>query len=327
MLENNKTTNLLHIIRFTLQTECDFGGKNLEDIANSVLLDTLMKALYAVASRRTSKKFADETIGSTIKTLERKYDVFKYVTVNQPATPDSGFAINISQDVNDVRPQTMGKAIEALLRVVYNDLSDEAGLYFITELKQLAGDQVSKAIMNREVDLDQVQLEQHYAYQRRERKKEIEKAAKKGLTGRERPENYLGYTWPEVASWKHQPNSKYCTLYNKKGEVIDQLNLDRIIQNYVEKLSGYSEDEVLDISKEALVYEKEYELLKLMLERDMDAETALHYLKVSKEELNNMIRKLSEMEMLQFVNYDTLEITNMGINYLSKKNKEDKKKN
>lgn len=286
-----------------------------------------MKALYAVASRRTSKKFADETIGSTIKTLERKYDVFKYVTVNQAPTPDSGFAINISQDVNNVRPKTMGKAIEALLRVVYNDLSEEAGLYFITELKQLAGDDVSKAITNREVDLDQVQLEQHYAYRRRERKKEVQNSIKMGGKTGKRPENLLGYAWSEVSSWKHQPNSKYCTLYDKKGDVIDQLNLDRIIQNYVEKLSGYSEEDALDVSKEALVYEKEYELLKLMLERDMDAETAMHYLNIDKAELNEMIKKLSEMEMLQFVNYDTLEITNMGINYLSKKEKEEKKKN
>ena len=64
-----------------------------------------------------------------------------------------------------------------------------------------------------------------------------------------------------------------------------------------------------------------------MLERDMDAETAMHYLKITKEELNGMIRNLSEMEMLQFVDYDTLEITNMGISYLSKKEKEVKKGN
>ena len=303
------------------------GGTKLEDIKNSVLLDTLMKALYAVATRRTSKKFADETIGSTIKTLERKHDIFKYVNINPPATPDGGFAVSISPDVDNIRPSVMGKAIEALLRVVYNDLSEEAGLYFITELKQLAGDQVSKAIMNREVDLDQVQLEQHYAYRRRERKKKIENAMKEGLPPGKRPENLLGYTWDEVSSWKHPPNSKYCTLYNNKGEVIDQLNLDRIIQNYVEKLSGFSNMDEFDIQKETQVFEKEYELLKLMLERDMDAESAMHYLKVSKEELSSMIKKLSEMEMLQFVSFDTLEITDMGVNYLSRKEKQEKNKN
>jgi len=299
----------------------------LEDIKNSVLIDTLMKALYAVASRRTSDKFADETIGSTIKTLERKHEIFKYITINPSASPDGGFVVSVNPDVNNIRPSVMGKAIEALLRVVYNDLSEEAGLFFITELKQLAGDQVSKAMINREVDLDQVQLEQHYAYRRRERKRKISKEMETGLSVGKRPDNLIGYTWDEVASWKHQPNSKYCTLYNKKGEIIDQLNLDRIIQNYVEKLSGYSNMDEIDIKKETQIFEKEYDLLKLMLERDMDAETAMHYLKISKEELTNMIRKLSEMEMLQYVSYDTLEITDMGVNYLSKKEKEENKKN
>ena len=37
----------------------------------------------------------------------------------------------------------MGKALEALIRVVYNDLSEEAGLYLITELKQLAGEDIT----------------------------------------------------------------------------------------------------------------------------------------------------------------------------------------
>ena len=299
----------------------------MEDIKNSVLIDTLMKALYAVASRRTSDKFADETIGSTIKTLERKHEIFKYITINPSASPDGGFVVSVNPDVNNIRPSVMGKAIEALLRVVYNDLSEEAGLFFITELKQLAGDQVSKAMINREVDLDQVQLEQHYAYRRRERKRKISKEMETGLSVGKRPDNLIGYTWDEVASWKHQPNSKYCTLYNKKGEIIDQLNLDRIIQNYVEKLSGYSNMEEIDIQKETQIFEKEYDLLKLMLERDMDADTAMHYLKISKEELTSMIRKLSEMEMLQYISYDTLEITDMGINYLSKKEKEEKKKN
>jgi hypothetical protein len=110
-------------------------------------------------------------------------------------------------------------------------------------------------------------------------------------------------------------------LYDKQGNVVDRLNLDRIIQNYVEKLSGVTDVDIREIEKDAVVYEKEYELLKLMLERDMDAETAMHVLKISREELNGMIKKLSEMEMLQFVDYNTLEITETGIGYLSKKGK------
>lgn len=293
----------------------------MEKIRNSVMLRAVITSLYSVASRRTSSKFADETIGTTIKTLEGKYDFLRYIDIDQDNILDGEFAINISPDIETVNPTLVGKAIEALIRVIYNDLNSEAGLYFVTELKKIAGDEVSKAIMDCNADLDQVQLEQHYAYRRREKKKAISKATKGEISSKGVPKNLIGYGWGEVSHWKHEPGSKFCTLYNKQGKMLDRLNLDRIIQNYVEKLSGYIDVDPREIEKETEIYSKEYELLKLLLERDMDAETAIHMLKISKNELNNMIRKLSQMEMLQYVDYNTIELTDIGIGYLSKKDK------
>ncbi|KYK25366.1 hypothetical protein AYK24_04890 [Thermoplasmatales archaeon SG8-52-4] len=293
----------------------------MEKISNSIMLRAVITSLYSVASRRTSSKFADEVIGTTIKTLGGKYDFLRYIDINQDNILDGEFAINISPDIETVNPSLVGKAIEALIRVIYNDLSSEAGLYFVTELKKVAGDEVTRAILESNADLDQVQLEQHYAYRRREKKKAISKAAKGEISNKGVPKNLIGYGWDEVSYWKHEPGSKYCTLYNKQGKMLDRLNLDRIIQNYVEKLSGYIDVDPRDIEKETQIYSKEYNLLKLLLERDMDAETAIHMLKISKNELTNMIRKLSQMEMLQYVDYNTIELTDVGIGYLSKKEK------
>ena len=64
-------------------------------------------------------------------------------------------------------------------------------------------------------------------------------------------------------------------------------------------------------------------MLQLMLERDMDADTAMHKLGLSRDDLNNMIRKLAKMELLQYIDFDTLELTETGITYLSKKLKKD----
>jgi len=293
----------------------------MEEMNNSALIEYIVKALYTVASRRTTSKFADETLGSSIKTLEKKFDFLRHVSIDQKNLPNGGFAVSVSSDIDLVHPSKVGKAIEALIRIVYSDLSEDAGLYFVTELKENAGDNITKKIRDFNIDLDQVQLEQHHAYRRLERKKRISESAKAGRLDSRNPENLLGYTWDNVSHWKHDPGSKFCTLYDKQGNVVDRLNLDRIIQNYVEKLSGVTDVDIREIEKDAVVYEKEYELLKLMLERDMDAETAMHVLKISREELNGMIKKLSEMEMLQFVDYNTLEITETGIGYLSKKGK------
>jgi len=293
----------------------------MEKLKNSVLLKAVITSIYNVASRRTSEKFADETVGSTIKTLERKYNFLRYVDINKDSDTDGDFAINISQDIDTINPWIVGKAIEALIRVVYNDLSEEAGLYFVTELKELAGEDVTRAIMDTAADLDQVQLEQHHAYRRRERKKAIAEAARGTISLQGKPKNLIGYDWGTVSHWKHEPGSKFCILYDKQGNELDRLDLDRIIRNYVERLSGYIDVDPREIEKETNVYEKEYELLKLLLQRDMDAETAMHMLKISRNELNNMISKLSQMEMLQYIDYNTIELTDVGIGYLSKKDK------
>lgn len=292
----------------------------MEPLKNSVLLRSVITAIYNVASRRTSSKSADESIGSTIKTLEKKYDFLKHVNIDQKDLSTGDFAISFSEDIDELHPAIVGRALEALIRVVYNDIGSEAGLYFVTELKQLAGDDVSRAFTDCEIDLDQVQLEQHYAYNRQDRKRAIADVTRRG----KRPENLVGYDWGTVSHWKHEPGSKFCTLYDKQGNVLDRLNLDRIIQNYVERLSGYIDVDPREVEKQTSVYEKEYELLKLLLEKDMDADTALHMLHISQEELNNIIRKLSQMEMLQYASHDTIELTDVGVGYISKKEKKDK---
>lgn len=292
----------------------------MDNIKNSILMEAFLKAIYNVASRRTSSKFADEAIGSTIKTLEGKYDFLRFINISKLETAE-GFSISISPDIEKVRSEIVGKAIEALIRVVYNDIGNEAGLYFITELKESAGEEITRMISDCEVDLDQVQLEQHYAFRRRERKRAIAQAARSGAIDLKRSENLLGYTWGTVSYWRHEPGSKYCTLYDKQGNILDRLNLDRIIQNYVEQLSGFSDIDENQLEKETSIYAKEYDLLKLLLERDMDAETAMHMLNITREELNKIISKLAEMEMLQYVDHNTIELTDAGVGYLTKKEK------
>ena len=60
----------------------------MEKVKNSVLLKSVLTSIYNVASRRTSAKSADEAIGSTIKTLERKYDFLKFVDINPRSVTD-----------------------------------------------------------------------------------------------------------------------------------------------------------------------------------------------------------------------------------------------
>ena len=298
---------------------------NQEPIPNSALMDALLKALFKVTSRRTSIKFADEAIGAVLQTLEKKYAFLKYIHKQTAKVSDDSFGISISPELDTVDPQNLGKALEALIRIVYSDLDDEGGLYFISELREYVGDALMQSHIGKYVDLDQLQTEQHSAYRLRERKKGGGTSGDDVSIKKGEHFNPLGYTWENVGSWKHEQGTPYCVLYSKEGKELDRLNLDRIIQDYVERLSGYSgvsESEIPD--KDVQLIEKEYELLELMYSRDMDAETAAQLLHISPEQLNAIIKKLMQIELIHYSAHNEVSLTDQGISYLKKEEKEKK---
>jgi hypothetical protein len=286
-------------------------------LSNATLIKSSLQSLYAVAGRRTSSKFADDVIRSSINILKERYPFLQAITFRDQSSQEDD-DIHIKQSViNSVPIQRVSKTIESLVRMVYDELNEEAGLYFITELKEHLGKKISKQLIKSGIDLDQIQLEQHHAWERRERKKAI----KEGRTG-ENQENLLGYTWEKVSSWHHEEGSKFCTLYDEEGNVVDRLNLDRIIQNYVETLSGVTTTDPEELQKELRIFEREYTLLKLMHEQDMDADTAMQLLEITRDTLNEMIKKLTNMEMIRYVSDDVIEITDEGIQFVHTQEKQ-----
>ncbi len=285
-------------------------------LQNSKVLGGILIALYAVASRRTTHNFAATVIGAIVKTLEQSYPFLKHVKIEEGEITRTSDVIRISHDIDDVNPMKVGRAIEAIIRVVYMDLIGKAGLFFIKELKRKAGDDIIDQLMAFGVDLAALQTEQHYLYRQRERKKE-RATGKKGKKGE--GVSLLGYTWNEVASWKYDPDKQVCTLYSKDGKVLDKLNLESIIEDYVKNLSETVDETPEEFEEDINLTDKEFELLKMLYSRDVDAETAVVLLHISKNEFNAMIHHLLEVEMLQYVSFNVIELTEIGIGYISKR--------
>lgn len=287
---------------------------------NSYVLGEILRALYHVAGRRTTKGFAAKVIGSIIKTLSQKHEFLNYVKINDNDELPEDEAIQITTEIDTIHPEEIGKAIEAIVRIVYMDIIGKAGLFFIAELKKRAGEELITELYNFGVDLATLQIEQHYLYRSRERKKR-----KLGKINKPYGDvSLLGYTWKNVASWKYDPNQKACVLYNREGEVLDNLHLDSIVENYVKNLSDELEEVPEDIEGTD-VSDKEYELLKMLQTRDMDAEMAMVQLHVNKKEFDKIVKKLLENELLQYTSYNIIELTEIGISYVVKKDDEEKK--
>lgn len=293
----------------------------MQKMSNALILESVIQSIHSVTQRRTSTKIAYATIQTSMQALQDSYDFLKHITIKPQTVHTDGLPIAITEKIEDTAAETIGKALESMIRLIYTDLEEQAGLYFITEIKQCIPRKIMLMIENCNVDLVQLQIEQNHYFQRLERKRIESEQAQKATGMKKPPVNLLGYTWNNVSSWKHEPDSNYCVLYDENGNVLDRLNLDTIIQSYVEKLSGYAGKESHIEPDQIKIFEKEYKLLELMYSRDMDAETAAKTLHISKQELNAMIYKLSEIEMLQYISDDVVEITDMGMKYLNKKEK------
>jgi len=291
----------------------------VKTLTNSNVLKEILQALYAVASRRTTHNFAATVIGAIVKTLEQNYEFLKYVRIEESELSRTDDVITIKSEINNVDPAQVGRAIEAIIRVVYMDLIGKAGLFFIKELKKNAGESIIEEIKKFGVDLAALQTEQHYLYRKRERKKA------RSVSGRQKGEkkrdgvSLLGYTWNQVSSWKYDSTKQTCTLYSKEGKVLDKLNLENIIEDYVKNLSETYDEIPEEYEGDFQITEKEFELLKMLYSRDIDAETAVVLLHISKNEFNSMIHHLLEIEMLQYVSFNIIELTETGISYISKK--------
>jgi hypothetical protein len=296
-------------------------------ITNAEFLTGLLKALYKVARRRTTQRYADDIISSSIESMKDDYEFFNGIQIHQYDAAEDEMDIEVEHVVNHISEYDLGKSISSLLRLLYTEMNEQVGLYFLTELLEYTDKPVTNKIRQLEIDLDQIQNEQHLLYIRREKQKQAR--AKK--SGGKDEENLLGYTWGSVSSWKHEPGSPFCVLYDKNGKVLDRINLDRVIQHYVERLSGVTEKEYksfAEYEQQVQILEKDYALLEMMQTRDMDADSAANQLRVTQEELNEMIRKLTRVEMIHFTSHDTVELTEKALEILterSQKNAKEKK--
>jgi hypothetical protein len=285
---------------------------------NSIVLGGIIRALYHVAGRRTTEGFGAKVIGSIIKSIEQKYDFLKYVKIIEVGELSDEETIVIDEEIDLIDKALIGKAIEAIIRIAYMDIIGKAGLFFIAEIKRRTGDEVINDLSTFRVDLAALQVEQHYLYRSRERRK------RKGKRGATDDVSLLGYTWKNVGSWKYDETKGACVLYNKEGDVLDNLHLESIIENYVKDLTEDLKDLPMDLDEKSVdITEKELQLLQMLRTRDMDSDSAIVLLRVSKDEFNSIVRKLLENELLQYTSYNIIELTEIGINYLSDLEKKD----
>ena len=273
--------------------------------SNNELVKSTVFALCKVSGRRTSESFAFKVMNTIVDSLKQRYDFFNYVNIKGMTHPDD---VYVSSKINTVDSTTIYKAIETMIRIVHMDLLDDAGLYFVKEFKQEIERDTLYDLVQNGIDLQSLEMEQQHVFQYRQEKKSISQNT-----------SLLGYTWKDVSNWKYDDMNNVCILYDTNEGILDKLNLDVIIKEHIDRLAGSQEIE--DISGlQTERYEKEFELLHLLHEKDLDIDTTLSLLQVSENDLEHMIERLLNLGLLEYLDFDVVKLSEKGIKYIEQKN-------
>ncbi|MDG6219221.1 MAG: hypothetical protein QCI00_07250, partial [Candidatus Thermoplasmatota archaeon] len=129
----------------------------------------------------------------------------------------------------------------------------------------------------------------------------------------------LGYTWKDVTNWKYDDFNNVCILYDTNNNILDKLNLDAIIQEHIDRLTG--SDQIDDVSElQTEQYEKEFQLLQMLQEKDMDIDMALTLLQVSQQDLEHMIERLLNLGLIEYIDFDVVKLSEKGLRYINNNN-------
>jgi predicted transcriptional regulator len=281
----------------------------METIQKDVI-EKFVNSIYLVSSRRTTIKYAEQTLIDALNSLKDQFELFKDIKFSKDKTSDSGFQVEFSNTYLNLQTKDIANALESLIRLIYEDISEESGLYFITEIKNYLEKKSVDMILGIGVNLDQIQREQHFKYAQRKKKNQQKESGK--------IQNPLGYTWKSVSKWEYNSESKQVFLYDSSGNKLDEISLEKAIKSYVEKISGIAEFSSLDLQNLLEEHEKSYTFLKLVYSENIDFETAKKMLNLSDKEIYEIIKNLIELKLLKYVSDDEIEITSSGKDFISK---------
>lgn len=279
----------------------------------------VFEALFIVVGRRTLDSFAVQIIKTTTEKLEKKFDFLGLISVHDNIFAEDKIKATIDPEFNTIEPSLLGPAIDALIRVIYIELietiGDDACLYFVTEFKENLGNDFVDELRGIGINFEQIQAEHNSRYQKKVHQLHTSPAPKK--EEQEKP----SYSWQSVSTWKYDNN--ICLLYDETGRLLDTLQLDLIIEEYVERITESRNQQETPLLKTTMlkVTEKENELLEMMKRRDIDIESALALLHVSRQKFDSMVQKLLQLEMLQYVSDKEVKLTEKGMFHLSEHHK------
>jgi hypothetical protein len=132
----------------------------MPSLDKSQIIKNVLKTLISISSRKTDLPYAIMTIEDLMKRLETQYRFLRHVHINNEFyKEDSGDVISVMSDINTVSPTQLGKAIHSIISSMNRSLGENAGHFFIKEIRNRLSDESRSIMEDMGIDLGLMQLE------------------------------------------------------------------------------------------------------------------------------------------------------------------------
>jgi len=129
-------------------------------LKKSDIMKNVLKTLISISSRKTDLPYTILTMDELMKRLETQYRFLKHIQINDDFySEQTGDIISVMSDINTVPPTELGKAIHSIIDSMNRSLGENAGHFFIKEIRNKLSDEYLMSMRDMGVDLGLMQLE------------------------------------------------------------------------------------------------------------------------------------------------------------------------
>lgn len=131
----------------------------MAEIENAEIVRHVLQKLIDISGRKTTQGHAVIKIIKLISNLRIKYDFLKHVEIKDTRFLELDEPISVISGIDSVKSDDIGKALYDIIKTMNSDLGEDAGHFFIKELKNTIGDDYYTKMEELGLDLGLMQLE------------------------------------------------------------------------------------------------------------------------------------------------------------------------
>ncbi len=126
----------------------------------SEIMKNVLRTLISISTRKTDLPYTIITMDDLIKRLETQYHFLKHIQINDDFyNEQSDDLISVMSDINTVPSTELGKALHSIIDSMNRSLGENAGHFFIKEIRNKLSDECLTMMRDMGVDLGLMQLE------------------------------------------------------------------------------------------------------------------------------------------------------------------------